>query len=330
MFVAATFGVVAALAQNRRVRFLALIGCLLTWPWYIIDRTRNTMLAVLVPAILAWVFLRLRGGAWLKTVVLLVCFLLINAWFGFVLANRSNMSIASALQEQGFSLEQNEKVHHEGLNMYEELCWINTFIKDGSFNPPTGQEYWAELVNPIPRTLWPGKPLIGLDYAAARGQTWDQGEGGVAATISTGMIGQGVVNFGRILGPAFAALLMSLWAAALARLDLEGQRVGRIPLYALGLILTFNLGRDITLITLYTFIFGSAIVWWLERSQHRPTRRRRSGRKAESGERRAEGEVEGVGQPGETGGVISRAGDGWRHKPRMAAEPVQAPKTAAD
>ena len=330
MFVAATFGVVAALAQNRRVRFLALIGCLLTWPWYIIDRTRNTMLAVLVPAILAWVFLRLRGGAWLKTVVLLVCFLLINAWFGFVLANRSNMSIASALQEQGFSLEQNEKVHHEGLNMYEELCWINTFIKDGSFNPPTGQEYWAELVNPIPRTLWPGKPLIGLDYAAARGQTWDQGEGGVAATISTGMIGQGVVNFGRILGPAFAALLMSLWAAALARLDLEGQRVGRIPLYALGLILTFNLGRDITLITLYTFIFGSAIVWWLERSQHRPTRRRRSGRKAERGERRAEGEVEGVGQPGETGGVISRAGDGWRHKPRMAAEPVQAPKTAAD
>jgi hypothetical protein len=316
------------------------------------DRTRNTMLAVLVPAILAWVFLRLRGGAWLKTAVLLVCFLLINAWFGFVLANRSNMSIASALQEQGFSLEQNEKVHHEGLNMYEELCWINSFIKDGSFNPPAGQEYFTEIVNPIPRTLWPGKPLIGIDYAQARGYSWDQGEGGVAATISTGMIGQGVVNFGWILGPAFAALLMSLWAAALARLDLEGQRVGRIPLYALGLILTFNLGRDITLITLYTFIFGAAIVWWLERSQHRPTRRRRSGRRAEGGtddhipltadngttdklkeegeERKAESEVEGVGRPVAAGGVVSRAGKGWRHKPPLAVEPVQTPKTAAD
>jgi hypothetical protein len=116
--------------------------------------------------------------------------------------------------------------------------------------------------------------------------SWDQGEGGVAATISTGMIGQGVVNFGWLLGPAFAALLVSLWVAALARLDLEGQKVGRIPLYALGLILTFNLGRDITLITLYTFIFGSVIVWWLERSHHQPTRRTKSrGRRAESGEK---------------------------------------------
>jgi hypothetical protein len=58
----------------------------------------------------------------------------------------------------------------------------------------------------------------------------------------------------------------------LARLDLQGQKIGRVPLYALGLILTFNLGRDITLITIYTFIFGSMIVWWLEwweKSGHR-------------------------------------------------------------
>ena len=104
---------------------------------------------------------------------------------------------------------------------------------------------------------------------------WDQGDGGVAATLSTGMIGQGVVNFGPVIGPAFAALLMSLWVAGLARLDLEGQKVGRIPLFALGLILTFNLGRDITLITLYTFIFGSGIVWALQFSSSRPERRTR-------------------------------------------------------
>lgn len=276
MFVAATFGVVAALAQDRRVRFFAFAGCLLTWPCFIFDRARNPMLAAVMPAILAWVFLRLRGGVWQKVIVLGVCFFLINAWFGFVIANRSTMSIASAFQEAGFSLKQNEDVHHEGLNMYEELCWINTFIKDGTYQPKWGQEYFAEIANPIPRTLWPGKPMIGLDYAAARGQDWNQGEGGVGATISTGMIGQGVINFGRIPGPAFAALLMSLWAAGLARLDLEGQKVGRIPLYALGLILTFNLGRDITLITLYTFVFGSVIVWWLERSSNRPVRRTKS------------------------------------------------------
>jgi hypothetical protein len=41
--------------------------------------------------------------------------------------------------------------------------------------------------------------------------------------------------------------------------------LGRLPLYALGLILTFNLGRDITLITLYPFVFGAALLWWLDK-----------------------------------------------------------------
>ena len=156
--------------------------------------------------------------------------------------------------------------------MYEELCWINTFIKKGTYQPNWGARYFAELVNPIPRSLWHGKPLIGIDYAIARGQGARgsdngglQAAAGVYATISTGMIGQGVVNFGSILGPAAAALLMSFWVAILARQDLNISKLGRLPLYALGLILTFNLGRDITFITLYPFVFGIAGLWWLDR-----------------------------------------------------------------
>jgi len=42
--------------------------------------------------------------------------------------------------------------------------------------------------------------------------------------------------------------------------------VGRLPLYSLGLILTFNIGRDITLLVLYPFVFGALIIWWLDRS----------------------------------------------------------------
>jgi hypothetical protein len=46
-------------------------------------------------------------------------------------------------------------------------------------------------VNPIPRGLWKDKPLIGIDYAIARGQGWEavDAQAGVGATISTGMIG---------------------------------------------------------------------------------------------------------------------------------------------
>ena len=274
LLIAGIFGVVAALSTDRRVYWLALGCCLVSWPFFLFGWARNMMLAVVIPGVISWVFLRLRGAI-TRGLVLLVCFLLVNAWMGFVIANRSTMSTVAALRENGFSLNTEEKVHHEGLNMYEELCWINTFIQQGTYTPNWGYRYFTELVNPIPRMLWPGKPYIGIDYAMARGQGGADStdSGGVYATISTGMIGQGVVNFGRVLGSAFAALLMSFWVVILARLDLQIQEFGRLPLYGLGLILTFNLGRDITLITLYPFVFGALLVWWRERNIRSGVRR---------------------------------------------------------
>lgn len=259
------FGVVAALATDVRIRRLALMLCLLSWPFFIFSRTRNSMLAIVIPAILSWVFLRLRGGLIKKGLVLLMFFLMVNTWMKFVIANRSHMSIAAAFREKGLTGEKH--AHNEGLNMFEELCWESTFIDNGKYKVNWGERYFAELVNPIPRGLWHGKPLIGLDYAIARGHHVMGPKGMVDTTISTGMIGQGVVNFGRFLGPMAAALLMSLWAVWLARLDLNIRALGRLPLYSLGIILTFNLGRDITLITLYPFIFGAMAVWWLDRHQ---------------------------------------------------------------
>ncbi len=176
------------------------------------------------------------------------------------------MSISAAYNNKGLNLTEEKSAHNEGLNMYEELCWVSTFIDNGKYRVNWGQRYFAELVNPIPRALWPGKPLIGLDYAIARGHAQaDDKQGGVNTTISTGLIGQGVVNFGRLFGPMAAAFIMSLWIAVLARLDLNVQALGRLPLYSLGLILTFNMGRDITLIILYPFVFGYLVVWWLVR-----------------------------------------------------------------
>ena len=122
----------------------------------------------------------------------------------------------------------------------------------------------------MPRAIWPGKPLIGIQYAIARGQKFDpagSAQAGVGATISTGMIGQGVDNFGPIFGPIVAGLLMSIWVVVLARIDLHAASTWRLPLYALGLVLTFNCGRDITLLVLYPFVFGLVIVKFLETQQ---------------------------------------------------------------
>jgi hypothetical protein len=100
----------------------------------------------------------------------------------------------------------------------------------------------------------------------ARGQSVIGPDGETASTVSTGMIGQGVVNFGRFFGPVAAAVLMSLWVALLARQDLLGGDPGRLILYGTGLILTFNMGRDITLLVLYPFLIGLGLFhawqWW--------------------------------------------------------------------
>ncbi|MFW5883724.1 MAG: hypothetical protein ACOCVG_05085, partial [Verrucomicrobiota bacterium] len=98
------------------------------------------------------------------------------------------------------------------------------------------------------------------DYAIARGQGGGGSaeQGGIGASVSTGVIGQGVVNFGPFFGVLAAALIMACYSALLARQDLMGEEVFRLLLYGLGMVLIFNLGRDITLLVLYPFAFGLA------------------------------------------------------------------------
>jgi hypothetical protein len=270
----ALFGVAFALSKRKSTLMQAGIIYFLSAPFFIFDRTRNAMLAILLPGFMAFITLRLRGGIILRLVVVVVSFLMIDAWFKFVLEHRAKgESIAGAYKADQATDEQNNSApkkekKHEGFNMLEELGYINYFIANGTYKVNWGERYFAELVNPIPRVLWPGKPMIGIDYAIARGMGYgnqDAASGGVAASISTGMIGQGVVNFGGFLGPIAAALLMAIWVAVLARQDLMGNDIGHLLLYAIGLVLTFNMGRDITLLVIYPFVFGWLLLWWNKR-----------------------------------------------------------------
>jgi hypothetical protein len=257
IFLTAGFGITAALARNPRTRRIALLVCILAFPYYIFSRTRNTMIATMLPGILAWVAFRLKGGWMVKGAALAGFFLLINFWMAFVIANRHD-GVIQALRSEA-AVQEAKKARHEGLRMFSELAYMNDYFEKGTLQPSWGQRYFAELVNPIPRAIWKNKPTVGLDYAIARGFAWEgagAGSGGVAASIATGMIGQGVVNFGGFFGPIAAAFLMALWVAVLARQDLLGRDPGRMLLYAVGMILTFNMGRDITFLVVYPYIFG--------------------------------------------------------------------------
>jgi hypothetical protein len=258
----AAFGVLAAVARNPRTRGIAITVCFLSFPYYIFDRTRNTMLATMLPGLLAWVLFRVKGGLLVQGAILGIAFLIVNFWFSFVIANRNDGSIAKAFRSSD-GIEQTEEVKHGGISMFSELGYMNSFFALGTYTPNWGARYFAELVNPIPRALWPGKPTVGIDYAIARGfgkADVTDANAGVAASIATGMIGQGIVNFGRFLGPVAAAFLMSIWVSILARQDLMGADPARLLLYAIGMILTFNMGRDITLLVLYPYVFGWLLV----------------------------------------------------------------------
>jgi hypothetical protein len=274
----ALFGVVLALSKRSSTFIFAAVIYCLSSPFFIFDRARNSILAIILPGFLAFITLRMRGGMIIRLAVIVVSFLMIDAWFQFVLVQREKgLSIASAYHadQTDDKVEDSEdapkkKKKHDGFNMSEELGYINYFIANGTYKVNWGERYFAELVNPVPRVLWPSKPMIGIDYAIARGMAYgnqDASSGGVACSISTGMIGQGVVNFGGILGPIAAALLMAVWVSVLARLDLEGNDIGHLLLYAIGLVLTFNMGRDITLLVLYPFVFGWILLWLYNRNK---------------------------------------------------------------
>lgn len=262
----AGFGVLAAVARNPSTRATAIFVCFLALPFFLFDRTRNTMLAVALPGMLAWILFRVRGGLMMKGAVLLAAFLVVNFWFTLVIANRSKGAIASVFQSEE-AAKRAADTKHEGISMFSELGYMNHFFDKGTLEPSWGGRYFAELANPVPRALWKNKPLVGIDYAVARGfgsANSNSPDAGVTATIATGMIGQGVVNFGRWFGPLAAAFLMAGWVSVLARLDLTGSDPARLLLYAVGMILTFNMGRDITFLVLYPFVFG----WILLKMHH--------------------------------------------------------------
>ena len=82
---AAAFGVVAAVAFRSRTLITALLICFLTFPFYIFDRTRNSMLAVILPGFFTFVFLRVRAPMIVRVAILVVGFWIAQNWLMFVI-----------------------------------------------------------------------------------------------------------------------------------------------------------------------------------------------------------------------------------------------------
>ena len=260
LLVGMLFGCILVLSRNPAVRWVVAGQCLLSWLPFLMDRTRKEMIGAVLPAVICYVLFYKRVRLVYRLVGLCLIVFAMNVWFLVVVSNRQGTTIDFANLD--LSPVREKHARHHGLNMFEELCWIDTFLQNGTLDVAWGYDYYANLVNPIPRAIWPEKPVIALDYAEARGEM--VADEGSAATISHGLIGQGVRNFGLFYGPVAAGVLMALWAVVLARMDLRGNLFGRFSLYMIGLVITFELGRDITMLSMYPFLFGLAAEWLAE------------------------------------------------------------------
>ena len=172
VFLCASFGVAFVLSRRLSVRMAAAVMIVLSWPYFFFGGVRGSMLAISTPAACGYALFS-KHRLWAKITLLVVLFIAANTWFKFIIGTR-NYGVTEVLLAIVQGEESADFVHdarHLGLDMFKELCHINQFIEDGRYEITWGKRYFAEVVNVVPRSLWPGKPTIGLDYSRARGAT---------------------------------------------------------------------------------------------------------------------------------------------------------------
>jgi oligosaccharide repeat unit polymerase len=264
------FGLLLPITHAPRARMFLMMCIAVSWPYALLQGSRTLTLAVITPAVAAYLLLARRSLS-TKVLVGLASFFVIDLLMRMIVEFR-DVGFGSA------SLTEIEEAKHLGLNMASELTYVAEFLDSGAMEVSYGNGYLAELMNVVPRVLWPNKPLIGIEYAIARGFGGGQSDIGVVATISQGVVGQGALNFGMWIGPMVAAFLMACWVGILTRLRYQGG-AARTGLFLVGLGLTFNLGRGVSLLVLFPFLFGYAFVLFIEA---REARRLRAARIRES------------------------------------------------
>jgi oligosaccharide repeat unit polymerase len=254
MAVTAFLGVLVFFQRSVAWRLLAGAMFAITLPYFFFAGARSHFLAAVMPFILTYLFYG-RHLLILKLAILAIAFFCLSEGFKFVTIFRLHGFREVLTSENPYELMPEDQ-RQAGLNMIEELCFVNLYLDSGSTSPAYGARYLNELLNFIPRSIWPSKPLLGIDYAKWRGFESDDEGLGVNTTISSGVIGGGVLNFGQIVGPVAAGILMALWNGLLIRWWEQRKSLLRLVLFMLGAALTFNLGRDISLLVLWPAIFA--------------------------------------------------------------------------
>ena len=114
-----------------------------------------------------------------------------------------------------------------------------------------GFTYFTQIVNPIPRAVWPGKPVgdAGLILARAVGAVDRNGE--PTMTVSPGFLGEAYLNFGflgLLIIPAVAGVIVRAWDELW---PIASTVFPAFLVYAMGLAAILASGRSFNFSTFY-------------------------------------------------------------------------------
>ncbi len=158
-------------------------------------------------------------------------------------------------------------VQYTGFEMFRELLFLRRTV------PATspwqwGYTYYVQAINPVPRFLWPSKPIedAGLQLAVLQKAVVD---GEPKLTIAPGLIGEMYWNYG-LPGIAVLSAMLGMMLRWWDEVGFQARQ--SLPLYtvfASGLYVVFATGRSVNLSTVYGLLSLYATVkmvsWWKTR-----------------------------------------------------------------
>jgi len=260
MFICALFGILLALARSPAVKMICVAAVAVSWPYFFLLGARNMLLGVVMPGFLMYLIKDGRIGV--KRIMTLTVFGLTVNYLMLAMLQFRKEGFQEFLRNPLGAVDTDKR--HEGLNMIEELVLIDQFMARGQLDPNLGYDYLVHVLNVVPRAIWPGKPKLSQDYTMLRGQG-NEDSGWLNATISTGIIGQGVMNFGRVAGPVAAGFILSFYARFLVAQYLRRSSFWRLAVFMVGVGLIPGLGREFTLLVLWPVVIGWGAVVWYEK-----------------------------------------------------------------
>ncbi|HTQ40765.1 MAG TPA: O-antigen polymerase [Pirellulales bacterium] len=259
MFLKAAIPLAAVIILDRRQSLSRKVCCVLFCLWMFgraaTGGTRSEMVVVVMP-ILAVIYFKLSPS--FKRLAIMVGLPIVAA-IGVVWAE----AVVVTRQQGNFDWSAASSANVTGFEMFSELLYLSNHVPD-PLDYQFGQTYFDQLVNPIPRFIWPDKPVsdAGLLLAQAKGEVAAK-TGEAYLTRSPGLIGEMYWNFGWlgiVVLSGMAGYALKSWDRLI---QIQPNSPVSFVIFAAGLGLIFLSGRSFTMPIYYGMLALYVLVWWL-------------------------------------------------------------------